>query len=56
MEGFTILKELNAYCGPPKPTDWSTFVAPVKVKDNDFVVGCNKPRSGFIDNYGEIDS
>lgn len=36
--------------------DWSTFVAPVKVKDDDFVVGCNKPGSGFIDNYGEIDS
>ena len=31
-------------------------MAPVKVRDDDFVVGCNRPGSGFIDNYGEIDS
>ena len=36
--------------------DWSTFKRLVKVRDDDFVVGCNQPGSGFIDNYGEIDS
>ncbi len=36
--------------------DWSTFKKPVKVRDDDFVVGCNKHGKGYIDQYGEIDS